>query len=177
MVFKLTQQNANCFSHPAQIRILLSGSMNFLQVSQSITVDAVQQCFGKMLDSLQRMFYRLQLLKSKHISFYLLRNCFTIPTLTYLLRNCPNWLYDHNLTLIDMELKPPCLQKIINNNLDERRTVDVGISAFLASVNTGSSLVGLMLNRDREASLRDSKSNAWLYALCSLTKYWHSSKK
>lgn len=101
---------------------------------------------------------------SGHVSLVLLRNCFALPRMVYVLRTSPTWLFEHDLEELDGTLKL-ALESILNVNLNEaqwcqaalpvrygglgvRRVQDVGLVAFLASAHGSADLVARILSSD-----------------------------
>ncbi|KAF2899322.1 hypothetical protein ILUMI_06853 [Ignelater luminosus] len=98
--------------------------------------------------SLETMINRLIGLPS-HVAYFLLKNCFAIPKLTYLLRTSPAWKFPEWCSALDNQLKNG-LESILNIQLDcvqwtqaslpiksgglgIRKITDIALPAFLAS--------------------------------------------
>ncbi|KAF2888940.1 hypothetical protein ILUMI_17233 [Ignelater luminosus] len=84
-----------------------------------------------------------------HVAYFLLKNCFAIPKLTYLLRTSPAWKFPEWCSDLDNQLKNG-LESILNIQLDcvqwtqaflliksgglgIRKITDIALPAFLAS--------------------------------------------
>lgn len=104
---------------------------------------------------------------SAHVALVLLRMCFALPKITYLLRTTPTWLCPEEVYSFDNTLKS-AVESILNISLNEtqwsqaalpirfggigvRRACDVGLPAFLASAHGVADLVTSILccNGDR----------------------------
>ncbi|KAI5636353.1 hypothetical protein NE865_10937 [Phthorimaea operculella] len=96
-----------------------------------------------------------------HVSLVLLRSCFSMPKLTYLVRAAPTWLFPQDVISFDNTLKHT-LEGILNVHLDEkqwcqaslpvrcgglgiRRLMETGPIAFLASSHGVAELVARIL--------------------------------
>lgn len=105
------------------------------------------------------MFERITELNS-HMAFYLLKNCFSIPKLTYLLRTTAYFKYNHLLNEIDHDIMKT-LESICNSSFNNqkwsllslpircgglgiRKSSEICLPAFLSSVNSVFNLVTLM---------------------------------
>ncbi|XP_049886857.1 uncharacterized protein LOC126381429 [Pectinophora gossypiella] len=99
---------------------------------------------------------------SAHVALLLLRVCFAVPKITYLLRTTPTWLCPDEVGLFDGTLRDT-LEIILNVSLSDdqwcqaslpirygglgvRRAGDVGLPAFLASAHGVDNLVSEILN-------------------------------
>lgn len=56
-----------------------------------ISDNAFEDVSNKKWNEMQVLFERLLALDNNHIAFYLLKNCFSVPKLIYLLRVSPTW--------------------------------------------------------------------------------------
>ncbi|KAF2885104.1 hypothetical protein ILUMI_21068 [Ignelater luminosus] len=109
--------------------------------------------------SLETMINRLIGLPS-HVAYFLLKNCFAIPKLTYLLRTSPAWKFPEWCSASDNKLKNG-LESILNIQLDcvqwtqaslpiksgglgIRKITDIALPAFLASTFGVHALVNLI---------------------------------
>ncbi|KAL3613036.1 hypothetical protein CASFOL_043125 [Castilleja foliolosa] len=98
---------------------------------------------------------------SSHVALVLLKMCFAVPKITYLLRTTPSWLYPANIASFDDTLKD-AVETILNVSLNDsqwcqaslpvrygglgvRRARDVGLPAFLASAHGVADLVTSIL--------------------------------
>lgn len=72
---------------------------------------------SSFLNTADVMFDRLKNL-SAHTAFFLLKNCFAIPKLTYLLRSFPAWKFKDFTSAFDSLIKTT-LESILNIRLDE----------------------------------------------------------
>jgi len=126
-----------------------------------ISDNAIDGIFSEKRNQLQLLFDRLIELDNHHIAFYILKNCFALPKLVYLLRVTPTVNHREMLEEIDVGIKVTA-EKLINAKLNEkewiesslpvrcgglgiRKVQDLALPAFLSSVNGTSSLVSLML--------------------------------
>lgn len=125
-----------------------------------ITDNAFENVFTKKLSELKLLFERLLELDNYHIAFYILKNCFAIPKLVFLLRTSPTWNRKDLIEEADCQIKST-LESLTNSKLDEntwimaslpvnsggigvRRVQDTALPAFLSSIN---SLVSIMLHQ------------------------------
>lgn len=153
----------------------------FTLLGTSITDNAFDKVFNKKLSELKLLFERLRELDNYHIAFYILKNCFAIPKLVFLLRTTPTWNHTEFVEKMDNEIKST-LETITNSLLKDdtwtmatlpirsggtgiRRVRDTALPAFLSSINAVSSLVSTMLhsptlNIEEIADYEDS-INAW----------------
>ena len=116
---------------------------------------------AKRLD-LVRMVSRLELIDN-HQAFVLLRNCFAIPKLQYLLRAAPAYKHETELSNFDEDLKE-AVTMITNVEMDEdswnqaalpvklgglgcRKASDIALPAFLSSLHSVSDLVKTILSK------------------------------
>ncbi|XP_073944805.1 uncharacterized protein [Choristoneura fumiferana] len=98
---------------------------------------------------------------SAHVALTLLRNCFSMPRMVYLLRTAPTWLFEDEVKQLDDTIRG-ALEGVINVHLDDpqwcqaalpvrcgglgvRRVHDVGLIAFLASAHGVGDLVARIL--------------------------------
>ncbi|XP_063538102.1 uncharacterized protein LOC134747408 [Cydia strobilella] len=99
---------------------------------------------------------------SAHVSLVLLRNCLSIPRVTYTLRTAPTWMHGQAVLRFDQILQNG-LESILNVRFEEsqwcqatlpirhgglgvRRMHDVGLVAFLASSHASRGLVARILS-------------------------------
>lgn len=93
----------------------------------------------------------------KIVAYFLLKNCFAIPKLTYFLRTCASWKFPDFLSTFDIEIRQ-CLENIFNLHLDDKQWIqaslpisrggahDISIPAFLASAFGARFLVANILH-------------------------------
>jgi hypothetical protein len=108
---------------------------------------------SKSLDHLRHL--------SAHVSLVLLRNCFSIPRVTYTLRTAPTWMFPRVIQDFDDVLRSG-LETLLNVGLEEshwrqaalpirhgglgvRRMEDIGLVAFIASSHASLQLVARIL--------------------------------
>lgn len=141
------------------------------------------ECFETLaeekLSSLRLMTTKLKNLNS-HVAYFLLKNCFAIPKLTYFLRTSASWRFPVFITSFDREIRL-CLENILNLQLDDkqwiqatlpisrggigiRRVQDISLPAFLASAFGARSLVAnIFTSSGNDISIHhmDEALNAW----------------
>ena len=122
---------------------------------------AIPAALAKKRDSLQQMVDRLHHI-DRHTALFLLKNCFAMPKLTYILRCSPCYADDLSLSAFDSTLRS-ALTSIGNISLDDlgwqqatlplnrgglgfRSTSDVALPAFLASSYASAPLVADILD-------------------------------
>ena len=125
-----------------------------------ITLDALPSSFEFKLGCIQTLSLRLETLFA-HDAFYLLRHCFSIPKLLYLLRTSPSWRVPGLLEKFD-ELIHTSLQTITNINISSsawaqsilpaakgglgiRSAIDLSPPSYLSSLHSTSELVSSIL--------------------------------
>ncbi|KAF2904614.1 hypothetical protein ILUMI_01552 [Ignelater luminosus] len=135
-----------------------------------LNVQSTAKLLNQKHDEMKLLFSRLKFLQS-HMAYFLLRNCFSIPKLTYLLRTSPAWAAIEIINAIDRSIEV-AFEFIYNILFDEqqwciaslpikfgglglRKASDIMLSAFLASVNSVLALITLMLQ-----NITDGKSFA-----------------
>jgi len=126
-----------------------------------IILDALPSSFESKLSAIQILTSRLKTLFA-HDAFYLLRHCFAIPKLLYLLRTSPSWRVSELLGKFD-NLICTSLQTVTNINisfsaraqsilpaakggLGIRSAVDLSLPYFLSSLHSSSDLVSSILS-------------------------------
>lgn len=99
---------------------------------------------------------------SAHVALILLRNCFTMPRVTYILRTAPTWMFKQDIEAFDRVLQQG-LEAVLNvsfnkaqwlqatlpvryGGLGVRCANDIGLVAFLASSHASSDLVTNILD-------------------------------
>uniref|UniRef100_A0A8D8RZN0 Reverse transcriptase domain-containing protein n=1 Tax=Cacopsylla melanoneura TaxID=428564 RepID=A0A8D8RZN0_9HEMI len=117
--------------------------------------------FTQRFEDMKRMFGRLKQLNS-HVAYFLLKNCFNIPKMTYVLRTSPMWKFPDYLNEIDREIKST-LESLLNLKLNDsqwdqttlpikyggigiRKASDICLPAFLSSANSVKPLMSDILN-------------------------------
>ena len=125
-----------------------------------LTMEALSPAFQSKMSAIRTLVSRLEVLFA-HDAFYLLRHCFAIPKLLYLLRTSPSWRILDDLQGFDETIRI-CLQKICNINFDQtvwaqstptakgglgiRSAVDLCLPGFLSSCHGTSDLVASLLS-------------------------------
>lgn len=121
-----------------------------------ITEEAMERIFNKIHNKMKLMFERLVHLKH-HMAYFILKNCFSIPKLTYLLRTSAYFKYEHLLNKIDEDIKNT-LQSICNSEFNTqkwsivtlpvrsgglgiRKASEICLPAFLSSISSVTNLV------------------------------------
>ena len=139
--------------------IIIINELNFLGIP--ITENAFANTFNKKLDELKLLFERLTQLDNYHIAYYILKNCFSMPKLIFLLRTTPTCNQQEIIKEMDCRIKTT-LDTLTNSRLENRawnasslpinlgglgvrRIQDVALPAFLSSINCPFSLVDFML--------------------------------
>lgn len=128
-----------------------------------ISENSFATVFNKKLRQLKLLFDRLEELDNYHISYYILKNCCSIPKLVFLLRTTPigqcNDIVDEMDKCIRSTMETLTNSKLneiqwilsslpINNGgLGVRRIRDIALPAFLSSVNGLLPLVSFMLQQ------------------------------
>lgn len=109
--------------------------------------NASRKVFRKKLNELKLLFQRLDELDNYHIAFYVLKNCFSLPKLIFLLRTTPTWKCKDFIEDFDKHIKSS-VESSTNCKLDTdvwilasmpvnrgglgvRRVQDTGLPAFL----------------------------------------------
>ena len=136
------------------VKVLEKENMTLL--GAPIFKEAINHVLEPKLEQLALMAKRLNLIDA-HDALFLLRNCFSIPKLTYFLRTAPCFLKKDILKKYDSIIKE-ALENILNVKLDDRawdqctlpiklgglgikQASEVAIPAYLSSVNATSALV------------------------------------
>uniref|UniRef100_A0A8D8WTR2 Reverse transcriptase domain-containing protein n=1 Tax=Cacopsylla melanoneura TaxID=428564 RepID=A0A8D8WTR2_9HEMI len=154
---------------------ILVKSKNDLELLGSpIFDDSVITFTSKKFEKIETMITRLQDVKA-HFAYYLLKNCLTIPKLSYLIRTAPLWKFPCLLQNIDTKIKI-VLEKTLNVELNDlqwtqaslpvnngglgiRKLQDLSLPAFLASSFGVKSLVSTIINiTDYETNLPNLKN-------------------
>ena len=140
------------------VRLLDSSEVTLL--GSPITLDALLSSFESKLGCIQTLSSHLETLFA-HDAFYLLRHCFAIPKLLYLLRTSPSWRVPGLLEKFD-ELICTSLQTFTNINISSsawaqsilpaakgglgiRSAIDLSLPSYLYSLHSTSELVSSIL--------------------------------
>ena len=126
---------------------------------------SIDDILSTKLQELQRLSNRLTLLEP-HDALFLLKNCFSIPKLTYTLRSAPCYsrslLSEYDMlirsslqTILNVSLSDESWEQatlpVANGGLGIRRATDIALPAFLSSVAGSQSLISELL----PSNLRD----------------------
>lgn len=121
-----------------------------------LTDSACEIVYNKKLEEFRTMCSRLLHL-NHHIAYFMLKHCFAIPKLTFLLRTSPFWKFQQMVNSFD-DLSQKTMQQIANTKMDShqwilaslpvrhggigiRRVSDISIPSFLSSVTGVFSLI------------------------------------
>lgn len=136
-------------------------SSNFNLLGSPIFLSAVLEAINARNQLFLTAHERLKDL-SAHVAIVMLRMCFALSKVTYLLRTTPTWLCPEEVSLYDNALTS-VVESFLNVSLDEnqwsqaalpirygglgvRCVCDVGLTAFLASAHGFADLVTVILN-------------------------------
>ena len=125
-----------------------------------IYVEAIEQVLKDKIQTLEFMIERLKQIDN-HEALFLLRHCFGIPKLTYILRTAPCFMKSNILEKFDSTIKRSLIS-ILNITIPERAytqatlpiaygglgirlATDVALAGFLSSVTASESLVNAIL--------------------------------
>ncbi|KAJ8737619.1 hypothetical protein PYW08_000214 [Mythimna loreyi] len=153
---------------------------NFLLSGSPIFLSAVPEAITSRTQLLLSAQERLKDL-SAHVAIILLRMCFALPKITYLMRTTPTWLCPEEVSSFDNALKL-VVQSVLNVSLDGpqwrqaalpircgglgvRCARDVGLPAFLASAHGVANLVTVLLGTNGDGGSMPFVSDAvsaWL---------------
>ena len=159
------------------VRLLDSSEVTLL--GSPITLDALPSSFESKLGCIQTLSSCLETLFA-HDAFYLLRHCFAIPKLLYLLCTSPSWRVPGLLETFD-ELIRTSLQTISNINISSsawaqsilpaakgglgiRSAIDLSLPSYLSSLHSTSELVSSILTPSGltfESSLLQEALDKW----------------
>ena len=145
------------FDHLSPGIKVLSDDLELL--GAAITEEAEERIFIKIHNKMKVLFERLKLLNN-HMAFYLLKNCFGIPKLTYLLRTTAYFKHEHLLRNLDEDIKS-AMESICNSKFDDqkysivslpirsgglgiRKVSEICLPSFLSSVHSVIDLVTSM---------------------------------
>ena len=121
---------------------------------------AVEPFLEKKLEDLSRLTEKLKLLDN-HEAFFLLKNCFSMPKIMYLLRCAPCFMCPDTLERFDLMLRSS-LQAVLNVTLDDRawevatlpvrlgglgirKASDLAVPTFLSSAFGSNAVAGTLL--------------------------------
>ncbi|KAJ8721909.1 hypothetical protein PYW08_004311 [Mythimna loreyi] len=155
-------------------------SSNFNLLGSPIFLSALPEAITSRTQLLLSAQVRLKDL-SAHVAIILLRMCFALPKITYLMRTTPTWLCPEEVSSFDNALKL-VVQSVLNVSLDEpqwrqaalpircgglgvRCARDVGLPAFLASAHGVANLVTVLLGTNGDGGSMPFVSDAvsaWL---------------
>ena len=138
--------------------------------------DLIPNAITDKISILSIMQSRLSFLSAHH-GLFLLKNAISIPRQNNLLRCCPCWKYPEKLHLYDLTLKT-AFENITNSNLDDnawsqatllvfmggmglRSTIELSLSAYLASVHSVINLVSLIIPNINFSSCFDDAFEHW----------------
>ncbi len=115
----------------------------------------------KKLDTMKNSFEKLKILKA-HIAYYLLKHCFWIPKLSFIVRTTPLWLFKDITNEFDLCFKEAfesitnikfndfqwnlCTLPIKDGGTGIRTIKDIMLPAFLSSVNSTRTLINYVLS-------------------------------
>ena len=145
-----------CNASPGQCNVKLLHSRDLTLLGAPILPEAIQGVLLAKIESLKLMTERLTEIGA-HEALFLLRNCFSIPKLTYFLRTAPCFTKSDILKNYDNFIKVS-LQTILNIQLDEpawcqstlpinlgglglKLATEVALSAYLSSACSSKSTV------------------------------------
>ena len=141
-----------------------------------LTSTAIRPQFQHKLSTFKAMTEKLSLL-DRHPAYFLLKNCFSIPILMYLLRNSPTFQHPDIFADFDDCLKS-CASDICNVSFDDigwiqatlpirlggiglRRASDLALPAYLASISASQTLISEITQPDNFPHALDSCHDVW----------------
>ena len=141
-----------------------------------LTTTAIRPQFQHKLSIFKAMTEKLSLL-DRHPAYFLLKNCFSMPKLIYLLRSSPTFQHPDLLADFDNCLKS-CATDICNVSFDDigwiqatlpiriggiglRRASDLALPAYLASISASQSLISEIIQPDHIPLALDSCFAVW----------------
>lgn len=144
--------------------------MNFNLLGAPVLDQGFDNMAIPIMEKVKTMFSRLEHLHT-HSAFFLLKNCFAIPKLTYLIRTSPAWKFTGFINSFDDLLKGT-LESILNIKLENkawtqatlptsfgglgtRRLENIALPAFLSSVHGANNIVSLIINSTDESLIGD----------------------
>lgn len=133
---------------------------NLFVLGAPLTDESISPLVVQKQNKLHLFVDRLKLL-NRHVAFFLLRHCFSIPRLTYFLRCSPMWKHEESMRAMDDAIKSS-LHLLLNINMEPaswrqanlpikyggigiRSVEDVALPAFLSSCHAGLDLIGKIL--------------------------------
>ena len=145
-----------CNASPGQVNLKLLQAKDLTLLGSPILPEAIESVLKTKLDSLKLMAERLSTIDA-HDALFLLRNCFSMPKLTYFLRTAPCFLNKAILQEYDAYIRHS-IQKILNVRLEEaawnqstlpinlgglglKLASEVALPAFLSSAYSSSSTI------------------------------------
>ena len=146
-----------------------------------LTSTAIRPQFQNKLSIFKAMTEKLSLL-GRHPAFFLLKNCFSMPKLMYLLRSSPTFQHPDLLADFDDCLKS-CATDICNVSFDDigwiqetlpirlgniglRRASDFALPAYLAPISASQSLISEITHPDNIPHALDSCFDVWSCCCC-----------
>ncbi|KAL1448203.1 hypothetical protein WDU94_012273 [Cyamophila willieti] len=154
--------------------ILVKSKSDLELLGSPIFDESVESFTSKKFEKIETMISRLQDVKA-HFAYYLLKNCLTIPKLSYLIRTAPLWKFPCLIQNIDTKIKI-VLENTLNVELNDqqwtqaslpvnhgglgiRKLQDLSLPAFLASSFGVKCLVSTLINiTDYETNLPNLKN-------------------
>ena len=141
---------------------------NFNLLGSPITIESVRSAALKKSELMKKVFSKLSTL-NVHVAYFLLKNCLSMPKLTYFLRTSPLWFFQDIITQMDDNLKT-CIESILNFQLDNtqwtqsslpiskgglglRRIKDLCLPAFLASTYGVSNIVKSIISNSDDLEI------------------------
>ena len=141
-----------------------------------LTSTAIRPQFQQKHSIFKAMTEKLSLL-DQHPAYFLLKNCFSMPKLMYLLQSSPTFQHPNLLADFDDCLKS-CATHISNVSFDDidwiqatlpirlggiglRRVSDLALPAYLASISASQSLISKNTQPDNIPRALDSCFDAW----------------
>jgi hypothetical protein len=143
-----------------------------------LTPEAIPSAFMEKIEEVKRLTSRLPSLQA-HSALFLLKNCFSIPKLVYILRCCPSWKVQHLLNEFD-KVTRSALEIITNVSISDstwaqaslpvsrgglgiRSAGDLSVPAFLASIASTAYLVPSILSRTSHCPDPDHEEALWIW--------------
>ena len=130
-------------------------------LGSSLYESGCQKVLLKKLENMKISFERLKILKA-HMAYYLLKHCFWIPKMSFIVRTTPMWHFKEITDKFDSCFKS-AFESITNINFNDfqwslctlpikdggtgiRTIKDIGLPAFLSSVNSTRVLINYVLS-------------------------------
>lgn len=141
--------------------IKIVSAENFNLLGAPILDEGFDNMALPIIEKVKTMFGRLENMHA-HSAFFLLKNCFAIPKLNYLIRSSPAWKFNNFTDSFDNLLKVT-LESILNIKLEDkiltqatlpvsfgglgiRRLKDIALPAFISSVHGAFNIVSQIIN-------------------------------